>query len=160
MVWSSPHAGSVFSMDLVDHASDPVCLRGSAQGWTPPVGLHRLWTLPRAPGEEAAAQDHQQDPGPIPWERDRQGPGAQHIVRIQETKRQQTVCRSGGSKLFSPRATYRKIYEGLGHSLEVYCLISSVISQLNQSDVGTWCLWVLAAHRFKQKLQIDYNKEK
>lgn len=78
-------------MDPVDHVSDPVCLCGPGQGWTPPVSLHRLWTQPRAPGEEAAAQDHQQGTAPFPWQRDRQGPGAQHIVRIQERKQQQTV---------------------------------------------------------------------
>ena len=37
---------------------------------------------------------------------------------------------------------------------------SSVISQQNPSNVGKWCLWVLAAHPLKQKPQIDYNKEK
>jgi len=39
-----------------------------------------------------------------------------------------TVSNPGVSTLLSPRATYRKIDEGLGHSLEVYCLISSVLS--------------------------------
>ena len=37
------------------------------------------------------------------------------------------IVRSGGVQTFSPRATYRKLYGGLGHSLEVYCLINSVI---------------------------------
>ena len=83
----------------------------------------------------------------------------------------------GVSKLFSPRATYRKIYEGLGHSLEVYCLISSVISWKSQSNVGQLFLILenalrrklltalqrvlfilLAAHSLKQKLQIAYNR--
>lgn len=76
-------------MDLVDHVSDPVCLRGPSQGWTPPVSLNRLWTQQRAPGEEAAAPDHQQGTGLFPWQRDGQGQWAQYIVRIQEPK--QTV---------------------------------------------------------------------
>ena len=37
--------------------------------------------------------------------------------------------KSGVSKLFSPRATYRKIYEGLCHSLEVYLILSYKIAK-------------------------------
>lgn len=67
----------------VDHVSDPFRLRGSAQGWTPPVSLHRLRAQPWAPGEEAAGPVHQQGAGLFPrQQRDRQGPGAQYIVRI------------------------------------------------------------------------------
>lgn len=84
-----PFAGNQFFMDPVDNVSDPVCLCGSGQGWTPPVSLHRLWTQQRAAEEEAAAQDHQQGTVSPPWQRDRQGPRAQYIVRRQETKQKQ-----------------------------------------------------------------------
>lgn len=78
----TPSLGRVLFMDSEDHVSDPICLCGSCSGWTPSVSLHRLWTQSRAPGEEAAAQDHQQGFSQLPWQSERQGPGAQHLVRI------------------------------------------------------------------------------
>lgn len=73
-----------------DHVSDPFRLRRAAQGWTPPVSLHRLWAQPRAAGEEAAGPVHQQGAGTFPrQQRDHQGPGAQYIVRTRAAKASQ-----------------------------------------------------------------------
>lgn len=42
----------------VQHGTDPVCLRGPGQGWTPSLRFHRLPAQQGAPGEEAAAESH------------------------------------------------------------------------------------------------------
>lgn len=79
-------------MDLEDHVADPVCLCGTRQGRTPPVGLHRLWTQPWASGEETSAQDHQQSTGFSPWQRLHRGPAPQHIVRISKKPEASADC--------------------------------------------------------------------
>lgn len=79
MVFSFPVSADIKA--LMDHVSDPFCLRGAGEGWTPPVRLHRLRVQPRAAGEEAAAQDHQQGTAALPRKSRSQGPRAQYLVR-------------------------------------------------------------------------------
>lgn len=129
LTWSCTltHAGSVFFMDLVDHVSDPLCLCGAGQGWTPSVSFHWLWTQPRASGEETAAQGHQQGPGLLSWQRDCQGPGAQHIVRIQKSKLQHIVCLCvfcSCAKTKYPKAKHRQTVVQLITGITMSCCVS------------------------------------